>query len=332
MRALVVAPYWPPREGWGEDWRLALEADGHSVRCVGYRRLSPLYKNKGVKTIYQRWIRRGILALAAEWKPNLVLVLKGESFRPAFIHALRDASGAAIVNVFIDNPLYSIPFELIELYDLFCTKERYAIETLRRVGLKNLRYLPCHCVPTLHYAPEPTPDEEKRFSAEIGFTGNYYPYRGRFFAELADLPITIWGRGWDQASPQVRAGWAGRSAWGREKPLSYSLPKIVLNLHHPLNDIFGVNERLFEVASCGGFQLTDWREDVGRMFEVGKEIVTYQDAADCRRLIEYYLGHPDERAAIAAAGQRRAHREHTVSLRLAELLAMLRMDWRAVKQ
>lgn len=323
MRALVVVPYWPPREGWGEDWRLALEAEGHAVRCVGYRRLSPFYKNKGLKTLYQRWIRRGILALATEWKPNLVLVFKGEALPPEFIRAMKRATAAMMVNVFIDNPLFTAPFNQIEPYDLFCTKERYAIEALRRVGLTNLHYLPCHCAPTVHQAPQPTPEEEKRFSVRIGFTGNYYPYRGQFFAELRDLPVTIWGRGWESAPASVRPLAAERPVWGREKLLSYSLPKIVLNLHHPLNDILGVNERLFEVASCGGFQLTDRREDVGRMFEVGKEIVTYQDAADCRRLVEYYLEHPDERAAIAAAGQRRAHRDHTVSLRLAELLAAL---------
>jgi len=324
MRALVVVPYWPPREGWGEDWRSALQADGHAVRCVGYRRLSPLYKNKGVKTIYQRWIRRGILALATQWRPDLVLILKGESLPPDFIRAMKRATGAMMVNVFVDNPLFTAPFEQIEPYDLFCTKERYAIEALRRVGLTNLHYLPCHCSPAIHRPVEPTLEERQRFVVQVGFTGNYYPFRGRFFAELQDLPITIWGRGWERAPSTVRALAAGGPVWGREKLLSYSLPSIVLNLHHPLNDILGVNDRLFEVASCGGFQLTDRREDVGRMFEVGKEIVTYQDAADCRRLIEYYLGRPDERAAIAAAGQRRAHQDHTVSLRLTELLAALR--------
>jgi spore maturation protein CgeB len=159
---------------------------------------------------------------------------------------------------------------------------------------------------------------------DIGFTGNYYPYRGRFFAELSDLPITIWGRGWEGAPSEIRRLVTGGPAWGREKLLSFSLPKIVLNLHHPLNDILGVNDRLFEVASCGGFQLTDWREDVGRMFEEGKEIVVYRDADDCRRLVEYYLRHPEQRAAIAAAGQRRAHENHTVSLRLTEIMTTLR--------
>ena len=323
MRALVVVPYWPPREGWGEDWRLALEAEGHAVRCLGYRRLNPLYKNKGFKTLYQRWIRRAILARAVEWKPDLVLVFKGESLSPEFIHEMKHATGAVIVNVFVDNPLFTTPFEHIEPYDLFCTKEPYAIEALRRVGLTNLYYLPCHCAPAIHRPVEPTAEERRRFAVKVGFTGNYYPYRGRFFAELTDLPITIWGRGWERAPATVRALAAGGPVWGRAKLLSYSLPNIVLNLHHPLNDILGVNDRLFEVASCGGFQLTDRREDVGRMFEVGKEIVTYQDAGDCRRLIEYYLAHPDERAAIAAAGQRRAHQDHTVSLRLAELLGAL---------
>ena len=43
------------------------------------------------------------------------------------------------------------PFERIEPYDLFFTKERYALRALEHVGLKNLHYLPLYCVPDLHH-------------------------------------------------------------------------------------------------------------------------------------------------------------------------------------
>ena len=39
--------------------------------------------------------------------------------------------------------------------------------------------------------------------------------------------------------------------------------------------------------------------------------------------IRYYLGHESERAAIAAAGQRRALREHLWTHRFSELFAKL---------
>ena len=48
-----------------------------------------------------------------------------------------------------------IPFEHIEPYDLFFTKERYALRQLELVGLKNLRYLPLYCVPAFQHPGGP---------------------------------------------------------------------------------------------------------------------------------------------------------------------------------
>ena len=42
-----------------------------------------------------------------------------------------------------DNPLWMIPFECIAAYDVFFTKERYALRALEAVGLENLHYLLC---------------------------------------------------------------------------------------------------------------------------------------------------------------------------------------------
>ena len=52
-----------------------------------------------------------------------------------------------------------IPFESIEAYDLFLTKERYALRSLESVGLRNLYYLPLYCVPEMHHPVTPTPAE-----------------------------------------------------------------------------------------------------------------------------------------------------------------------------
>jgi spore maturation protein CgeB len=82
----------------------------------------------------------------------------------------------------------------------------------------------------------------------------------------------------------------------------------------------GLNARAFEVAGCGGFQLITHSDAVARHFEPGKEIETFRNLDELRDKVRYYLDHPDERRAIAEAGRRRAHSEHTYTNRLKQML------------
>ena len=64
--------------------------------------------------------------------------------------------------------------------------------------------------------------------------------------------------------------------------------------------------------------LTDAKENLPQLFEPGKEVVTYDSAAECVELIEYFLEHEEERRTIARAGQERTLREHTYYHRMQE--------------
>jgi spore maturation protein CgeB len=88
-------------------------------------------------------------------------------------------------------------------------------------------------------------------------------------------------------------------------------------------EIWGVNVRCFEAAGVGAFQMVDWRPGLGHLFEDGKELITFHSMADLKQKIDYWLPRVAERRAIADAGQRRAHVEHTYRQRLELLLATL---------
>jgi spore maturation protein CgeB len=75
--------------------------------------------------------------------------------------------------------------------------------------------------------------------------------------------------------------------------------------------------------------LTDDKRNLGEMFEVGKEIVTYQDAAEAAAHVRYYADHPDEAEAIARAGQARTLRDHSYARRMEELRELLSARLRA---
>ena len=320
MRWLLVRP---AASGTGglEDLRRELEAHGQTVRAVVYRRRNPLYKNKGVKALYIRWILRGLARIARAERPEVILVYKGETLGPDLLERFKAETGAVLLNLFPDNPLLTIPFECLEPYDLILSKERYGIRALELAGLRTLYYLPHYCDPALHHQVELTPAERERYGAEVSFVGHHYPYRERFFRELADLPLALWGRGWERAaSPAVRQLARRATVSDRALLCVFSGSRINLNLHHPLNDIVGVNDRTFFLAGSRAFQLVDWKADLGEFFKEGEEIVTYRSPAECRNLIGYYRAHPDEAAAIALNAQRRAYRDHTCQRRVEELL------------
>lgn len=88
-----------------------------------------------------------------------------------------------------------------------------------------------------------------------------------------------------------------------------------------LNDL---NMRFFEVMSTGTALLTNvdvegWSE-LG--FKEGVHFIGYGGADDAIKKIHYYLEHPEEREAIAKAGNMLVRSEHTYAHRLRELLSV----------
>ena len=323
MRWLIVLPFERP-EHMGIDFRDELRAMGHEVRTFAYRRDNPLYKNTSTKAAYQIWILRQLERACLLWRPASVLVIKGGPITPGLIRRVKARVDTLFLNVFPDNPLWMIPFECIEPYDLFFTKERYALRALERVGLTNLHYLPLYCVPGSHRPGALGGEETRRLAAPISLVGSWYPYRERLLAALRDYPIRIWGSGWARAeAPAVRAMVAGGPAWGPAKLAIYAGSTLSLNPHHPMNDIVGVNTRAFELAASGACQVVDLKEELPALFTPGEEVVAYRELDELRRQLDYYLAHPDEARAIGENAQRRALKEHTLRHRIEEMLAVM---------
>jgi spore maturation protein CgeB len=305
----------------GLDVRDELAAMGHEVRPFAYRRANVLYKNRSTKAAYQLLILRSLERLCMAWRPHIVLVLKGGPITPGLIRRVKARTDALFLNLFPDNPLWMIPFEHIEPYDVFFTKERFAMRQLQRVGLRNLYYLPLYCVPSFQHPVALTREEAETLAGTAALVGRHYPYRERFVRELADYPLRVWGPGWASVGDRrVRERVAGPAVWGAAKLKIYSGATVSLNLHHPMNDVVGVNIRAFELAAAGACQVVDLKDDLGALFKPGEEVVAFRDLGELRRHLDHYLAHPDEARAIGANARRRALAEHTLRHRLEEIM------------
>jgi hypothetical protein len=142
VRWLVVLPFERPGL-MGMDFAEELAALGHDVRTFEYRKDNALYKNRGTKAAYQALLLRRLERECLAWQPSLVLVIKGGPITADVITRVKQKIDTLFLNFFPDNPLWMMPFEAIEAYDVFFTKERYAMKSLEQVGLRNLAYCPC---------------------------------------------------------------------------------------------------------------------------------------------------------------------------------------------
>jgi hypothetical protein len=170
--------------------------------------------------------------------------------------------------------------------------------------------------------------EDRTFG--VTFLGSFFAgihsSRAALLESLCDRieEIRVWGTGIDQLSftSPIRRCYMGQ-AWGREMYQILRKSKITLN-HHGDIAPYANNMRLYEATGVGTLLITDWKENLHEMFEPGKEVVGYKSPEECLELIQYYLGHHEERETIADAGQERTLKEHTYYQRMQELVAIVR--------
>lgn len=108
-------------------------------------------------------------------------------------------------------------------------------------------------------------------------------------------------------------------AFGLDNLKILSRSRITLNRHIDCSEEYAGNVRLFEATGMGACLLTDSKINLGELFETGTEVVDYDSAEECLVKAGYLLDHPNECAAIGAAGQQRALRDHTFAQRTAQL-------------
>lgn len=77
--------------------------------------------------------------------------------------------------------------------------------------------------------------------------------------------------------------------------------------------------RDIEAPMLGACYLTEHTEGVAALYEVGKEIETYNSADELADKLKDLLGDPEKRANLRSAGQKKALREHSIAASLSKI-------------
>ena len=279
---------------------------------------------------YLAVVSQAVLAKVETFEPDLVLAL---AQAPLPIQALKRLrrDGVPTAMWFVEDfRLFTYWQAYAPHYDFFAVIQKNELfEALRGVGVENALYLPLAAQPEVHKPLELSTVERRKFGADVSFMGAGYPNRRMAFRELTRFRFKLWGTDWDGdplLAPFLQL--AGARVSSEDCVRIFNATAVNINLHSSIQAkdlVTGgdfVNPRTFEIAACGAFQLVDRRALMPELF-AADELATFGDIAELVPRIEYYLAHPDERAAIAKRGRERVLRDHTYAARMRTLLEFI---------
>ena len=99
---------------------------------------------------------------------------------------------------------------------------------------------------------------------------------------------------------------------------------VVLNNHIDVAGDWASNMRLFEATGVGTCLLTDWKSNLAEIFEPDVEVAVYRTPNEAVEKYRWLMENDSERRKIAAAGQARTLRDHTLAQRAVVLNQIIR--------
>lgn len=278
------------------------------------------------------WIRKAnremVLATLA-FKADLLVVFGQTPVRAGALAQLKTICCPHMVLVWPDTML-NLSEHVIQcfpLYDLIASYSDASVPWFRRLGARELEWIPLAADPQMYSAAMGA--IPAAFQADVGFIGGWRPERESaleaLIAAAPDLSIKVWGPNWDRSRKAKRAlkgAWQGRALYTAEYALAVAGCKINLNIIDPTN-YPAANMRFFELAVAGGLQVCSACPEMETAFRDGETIIYYTRETDLPDLVRRLLGDEPLRMSIARAGRELALSKHTYSHRVTAIVERL---------
>ncbi|NDV20754.1 glycosyltransferase [Pseudodesulfovibrio sp. JC047] len=172
-----------------------------------------------------------------------------------------------------------------------------------------------------------TPERKQAFLTFITWQATLL-YRLDCILRILDFdPLIVGDPGWNELL-KGRAGWRYHAELSYYDDLPDFYPLSTINFNCTSQQMKGaVNQRVFDVPTCGAFLLTDHRRQIETLFEPDTEIAVYRDPDEIPGLVDLYLNAPDKRARIIKAARKRILAEHTYDHRMMSLMETMRQTF-----
>lgn len=279
---------------------------------------------------------RSLQSLTKSFHPEVAITLVGFKLPIRFVQWLKQQQIKTAV-WFTEDPYYiDQTSDLSRYYDFVFTIDTAALEFYEKDGHKHVYQLPLATEPQIF---KPKEKIEAQFKSDICIVGYPYPDRiqyVQFLLQNTNYKIIVVGK-WKKALLHIK-NHPNLVIYGRWLEPSivadfYNGANIVLNTHRPTNlkqnqnrhglESKTINNRTYDVASCGSFQLIEYKDDLPNHFIEDEEMVAFRNDQELIKKIDYFIQCEEERQRIANNARKRVLKEHTFRHRLDKMLNII---------
>ncbi len=262
----------------------------------------------------RRWLYEILEAQLKAYRPDVFYCMAIETLGSDFVRRAKRYCRLAV-----GQHAAPLPSQDIGAYDLMLSSLPNLVDHFRSQGLRSefvrLAFEP-RVLTHLH-------NGHKQYDVVfVGGLGGPHEQGTQLLEALArHHALRVWGYGRERlpVDSSLRAV-CHPPLWGLEMYRALHAARIVFNRHINIAANYANNMRLYEATGVGTLLLTDRKDNLGRLFDPGREVVAYDSPEECAELASHYLTRDEEREAIARAGQARTLREHTWAHRMREVV------------
>lgn len=214
------------------------------------------------------------------------------------------------------------------------TVDKGSINAYKSAGCKRVYYLPLGA-DTLNFYSQAV---EEKYKSDICILGTGFDVRAQALDYMSNYlnskNTVIVGQRWELKSEEMARRVINNIVTPAEAAKYYNGAKIVLNIHRAFDckymdrntrklPAYSPNNRVFDVAACGAFQIISIRRDIQDYLVNRQECAIAKDSNEIISLCEHYLNHPQEREEQAKKSQSKVLASHKMSDRIMELVKVL---------
>ena len=246
------------------------------------------------------------------FKPDVIYSMAIETIDSKFLESVKGNYRIAI-----GQHAASLNHNDISRYDMILSSLPNQIKYFKSLGLKS-QYFKLGFEPRI--LDSINQDKKKYDLTFIGGFGKHFQKSTNLIEKLLkNFDFKIWGySNLSNNNSLINKNLKG-ILYGKEMYQTLADSKIIFNRHADFAGNYANNMRLFQGTGVGSLVLTEKKENLSDLFNIGKELVDYSCIDECIEKIEYYLNHKEERELIARNGQKRCLEEHNWYNRMEEL-------------
>jgi spore maturation protein CgeB len=324
--------------GWPGYLVRAFRVLGHEADIL-YGNVKPLQsewaKEHNVPFREEHWRAEIPQRQIQSYRPDILFLGAISEYWGTFLEQVRNSCGR--VFLWIASALQARPPQWV---DCILTSFPHYAKQFREEGIAS-RYFQVAC-----FDPEirkVLPDLER--DIDVGFVGSFimgtHSRRMEMLSYLANhgLEVKIWGSIIDGGLPKhpvrfyrylqsqrrirpLKKYFHHEPVFGMEMYALLSRFHLSPNIHEDVAGNVASNMRLFETTGCGALLVTDNLPYLGNFFEIGREVVVYDNLDDLVNKVQFYLAHKDAAEEIASYGRERTLHDHTSNARAKELISL----------